>query len=355
MFEKMAEVEHRFRTVEALLQSPDLFADPKKAADLMREQKELLPVMEAWEAYRSAKSDLEAARELCADPDPEMRALGQSELDALLPALPELEQNLRIALLPRDRDDDRSVILELRAGVGGEEAALFTAELLDMYKNWAAACGFSWSLVSVSETELGGVKEASAAVEGAGAFARFKFESGTHRVQRVPRTDSQGKIQTSAATVAVLPEAQEVDIVIDPSDLQIDTYRSSGAGGQHVNKTESAIRITHLPTGTVVECQDQRSQHKNRDRAMQLLRSRLYDAQRQAADRERADARRSQVGSGDRSQRIRTYNYPQGRVTDHRINLTLYKLEAVLAGDLNELTEALTAALRAEQLKGEEV
>jgi len=354
MFEKMAEVEHRFHTVEALLQSPDLFADPKKAAELMREQKELLPVMEAWRAYTAAKNDLEAARELASDPDPEMRELGQSELDGLLNAIPELEQNLRLALLPKDRDDDKSVILELRAGVGGEEAALFTAELLDMYQSWAGACGFSWSLLSVSETELGGVKEASAAVEGAGAFARFKFESGTHRVQRVPRTDSQGKIQTSAATVAVLPEAEEVDVVIDPADLQIDTYRSSGAGGQHVNKTESAIRITHIPTGTVVECQDQRSQHKNRDRAMQLLRSRLYDAQRQAADAQRADQRRSQVGSGDRSQRIRTYNYPQGRVTDHRINLTLYKLEAVLAGDLSELTEALTAALRAEQLKGQE-
>lgn len=354
MFEKMAEVEHRFHTVEALLQSPDLFADPKKAAELMREQKELLPVMEAWRAYTAAKNDLAAARELASDPDPEMRELGQSELDGLLGAIPELEQNLRLALLPKDRDDDKSVILELRAGVGGEEAALFTAELLDMYQSWAGACGFSWSLLRVSETELGGVKEASAAVEGAGAFARFKFESGTHRVQRVPRTDSQGKIQTSAATVAVLPEAEEVDVVIDPADLQIDTYRSSGAGGQHVNKTESAIRITHIPTGTVVECQDQRSQHKNRDRAMQLLRSRLYDAQRQAADAQRADQRRSQVGSGDRSQRIRTYNYPQGRVTDHRINLTLYKLEAVLAGDLSELTEALTAALRAEQLKGQE-
>jgi peptide chain release factor 1 len=254
-------------------------------------------------------------------------------------------------LLPRDPNDEKNVMVEIRAGAGGEEAALFAADLFRMYSMYAERKRFSIEVMNENATELGGYKEISFAVEGKGAWARFKFESGTHRVQRVPDTESQGRIQTSAATVAVLPEAEDVEIEINPADLQIDTYRSGGAGGQHVNKTESAIRITHLPTGTVVECQDERSQHKNRDRAMKLLRSRLYQREREKVEAERAGLRRDQVGTGDRSGRIRTYNFPQGRMTDHRINLTLYKLDQVMNGDLDEMIDALTAADQAEKLK----
>jgi len=277
--------------------------------------------------------------------------MGDEERQSAKERMEALEQELKVLLLPKDQDDDKSVIVEIRGGVGGEEAALFAADLFRMYSMYAERKRFSIEVMNENATELGGYKEISFAVEGKGAWARFKFESGTHRVQRVPDTESQGRIQTSAATVAVLPEAEDVEIEINPADLQIDTYRSGGAGGQHVNKTESAIRITHLPTGTVVECQDERSQHKNRDRAMKLLRSRLYQREREMRDAERAGLRRDQVGTGDRSGRIRTYNFPQGRMTDHRINLTLYKLDQVMNGDLDEMIDALTAADQAEKLK----
>ena len=280
-----------------------------------------------------------------------MRELAQAEFEESKDRLEELEQQIRLLLLPKDENDDKNVIVEIRGGVGGEEAALFAHSLFRMYSMYAERKRYTVEVLSSNETELGGIKEISFEVRGAGAFSRFKFESGTHRVQRVPETESSGRIHTSAATVAVLPEAEEVEVQIDPGDLQIDTYRSGGAGGQHVNKTESAIRITHIPTGLVVECQDERSQHKNRDRAMKILRTKLYEMQQQALDKERASERRSQVGSGDRSERVRTYNYPQGRVTDHRIGLTLHRLDAVLDGDLDEIIDALIAADQAEKLR----
>lgn len=280
-----------------------------------------------------------------------MRELAQAEFEESKDRLEELEQQIRLLLLPKDENDDKNVIVEIRGGVGGEEAALFAHSLFRMYSMYAERKRYTVEVLSSNETELGGIKEISFEVRGAGAFSRFKFESGTHRVQRVPETESSGRIHTSAATVAVLPEAEEVEVQIDPGDLQIDTYRSGGAGGQHVNKTESAIRITHIPTGLVVECQDERSQHKNRDRAMKILRTKLYEMQQQALNKERASERRSQVGSGDRSERVRTYNYPQGRVTDHRIGLTLHRLDAVLDGDLDEIIDALIAADQAEKLR----
>ncbi len=351
MFTKLAQVKAHYLELQARLEDGSVYADPALAAKLLKEQKELQPVAEAYAAWEQASADLETAAELQKDPDPDMRAMGDEEWKAARERMDELEQQLKLLLLPKDQDDDKSVIVEIRGGVGGEEAALFAADLFRMYTMYAERKRFSIEVMNENMTELGGYKEISFAVEGKGAWARFKFESGTHRVQRVPDTESQGRIQTSAATVAVLPEADQVEIDINPADLQIDTYRSGGAGGQHVNKTESAIRITHLPTGTVVECQDERSQHKNRDRAMKLLRSRLYQQEREKLDAERAGLRRDQVGTGDRSGRIRTYNFPQGRMTDHRIGLTLYKLDQVMNGDLDELIDALTAADQAEKLK----
>ncbi|MBQ5760843.1 MAG: peptide chain release factor 1, partial [Clostridia bacterium] len=322
MLNKLAAVEARLLEVEDALQQSDLYSDPKRAADLLREQKELAPVVEAYRRYKAAEADLQTAQELLRDEDPDIRDMAFMEVDDAKTRMAELEEELKILLLPKDANDDKNVIIEIRGGVGGEEAALFAADLYRMYSMYAESKRFSIEVMNINETELGGIKEISFLVEGKGAWARFKYESGGHRVQRVPVTDSSGRIQTSAATVAVLPEAEEVDIDINPADLQIDTYRSGGAGGQHVNKTESAIRITHIPTGVVVECQDERSQHKNKDRAMKILRSKLYEAEQQRQEAERASERRSQVGSGDRSERIRTYNYPQGRVSDHRINLT---------------------------------
>ena len=351
MFNKLAQIKERYLALQQQLEDGSVYADPALAAKLLKEQKELQPVAEAFSRWEQAKNDLETAAELQRDPDPEMRAMGDEEWKDAKTRMDELEQELKILLLPKDQDDDKSVIVEIRGGVGGEEAALFAADLFRMYSMYAERKRFSVEVMNENATELGGYKEISFAVEGKGAWARFKFESGTHRVQRVPDTESQGRIQTSAATVAVLPEAEDVEIEINPADLQIDTYRSGGAGGQHVNKTESAIRITHLPTGTVVECQDERSQHKNRDRAMKLLRSRLYQREREKQEAERAGLRRDQVGSGDRSGRIRTYNFPQGRMTDHRIGLTLYKLDQVMNGDLDEMIDALTAADQAEKLR----
>ena len=351
MFTKLAQVRERYLALRRQLEDGSVYADPALAARLLKEQKELQPVAETYALWERARADLDAAAELQKDPDPDMRAMADEERRAAGARMTALEQQLKLLLLPRDRDDDKSVIVEIRSGVGGEEAALFAADLFRMYSMYAERRHFSVEVMNENRTELGGVREISFAVEGRGAWARFKFESGTHRVQRVPDTESQGRIQTSAATVAVLPDAEEVEIDLNPADLQIDTFRSGGAGGQHVNKTESAIRITHLPTGTVVECQDERSQHKNKDRAMKLLRSRLYQREREKQDALRAGLRRDQVGSGDRSGRIRTYNFPQGRLTDHRIGLTLYKLEQVMNGDLDELVDALTAADQAEKLK----
>ncbi len=351
MFNKLAQIKARFAETQKQLEDGSVYADPALAAKLLKEQKELQPVADAYTAWEQAKDDLDTAALLQKDPDPDMRMMGDEEWKAARGRMDQLEQQLKLLLLPRDRDDDKSVIVEIRGGVGGEEAALFAADLFRMYSMYAERKRFSIEVMNENMTELGGLKEISFAVEGKGAWARFKFESGTHRVQRVPDTESQGRIQTSAATVAVLPEAEDVEIDINPADLQIDTYRSGGAGGQHVNKTESAIRITHLPTGTVVECQDERSQHKNRDRAMKLLRSRLYQREREKQEAQRAGLRRDQVGTGDRSGRIRTYNFPQGRMTDHRIGLTLYKLDQVMNGDLDELIDALTAADQAEKLK----
>ena len=351
MLEKLEFVEKRFGELEEALAQGDLYADPEKAARLLKEQKELTPVVEAYRAWRRTQKDMEDAQELMHSEEGEMRELAQAEFEESKDRLEELEQQIRLLLLPKDENDDKNVIVEIRGGVGGEEAALFAHSLFRMYSMYAERKRYTVEVLSSNETELGGIKEISFEVRGAGAFSRFKFESGTHRVQRVPETESSGRIHTSAATVAVLPEAEEVEVQIDPGDLQIDTYRSGGAGGQHVNKTESAIRITHLPTGLVVECQDERSQHKNRDRAMKILRTKLYEMQQQALDKERASERRSQVGSGDRSERVRTYNYPQGRVTDHRIGLTLHRLDAVLDGDLDEIIDALIAADQAEKLR----
>ena len=351
MLEKLELVEKRFGELEEALAQGDLYADPEKAARLLKEQKELTPVVEAYRAYRRTQKDMEDTQELMHSEEGEMRELAQAEFEESKDRLEELEQQIRLLLLPKDENDDKNVIVEIRGGVGGEEAALFAHSLFRMYSMYAERKRYTVEVLSSNETELGGIKEISFEVRGAGAFSRFKFESGTHRVQRVPETESSGRIHTSAATVAVLPEAEEVEVQIDPGDLQIDTYRSGGAGGQHVNKTESAIRITHIPTGLVVECQDERSQHKNRDRAMKILRTKLYEMQQQALDKERASERRSQVGSGDRSERVRTYNYPQGRVTDHRIGLTLHRLDAVLDGDLDEIIDALIAADQAEKLR----
>ncbi|MGM9638209.1 MAG: peptide chain release factor 1 [Butyricicoccaceae bacterium] len=355
MLEKLAAVEARLLEIEEALHQSDLYSDPQRAAALLREQKELTPVVETYRSYKAAREDLETARELLHDDDPEMRDLAFSEVEAARGRMADLEAQLRVLLLPRDANDDKNVIVEIRGGVGGEEAALFAADLFRMYSMYAERRRFSVEVMNLNETEIGGIKEISFLVEGRGAWARFKYESGAHRVQRVPATESAGRIHTSAVTVAVLPEAEEVEIEINPADLQIDTFRSGGAGGQHVNKTESAIRITHLPTGVVVECQDERSQYKNKDRAMKILRSKLYEAKQAELEKERAGERRSQVGSGDRSERIRTYNYPQSRVTDHRIGLTLHKLDQIMDGDLDELIDALTAADQAEKLRGQQM
>ena len=328
-------------------------ADPRAFAVMSKEYSELGPVVEKIRAYRHARAELADLEEMLADPetDAEMRVLAQGEATALRERLPELERAIQVALLPKDEADERNVILEVRAGTGGEEAALFAADLLRMYQRYAERHGWKFEMLHASETGLGGYKEAAAAIAGKGVFARLKFESGVHRVQRVPTTETSGRIHTSAATVAVLPEPEEIDIDIDPGELRVDTYRAQGAGGQHVNKTDSAVRITHLPTGIVVQCQDEKSQHKNRAKAMKVLRARLYEAERRAREEERAASRRSQVGSGDRSERIRTYNFPQGRVSDHRINLTLHKLEQVLAGEaLDEIIDALIAEDRAARM-----
>lgn len=352
MWEQLNQAALRLEELETQLAQPETYENPDLVAALNREQKELTPLVETFHHYQGAQRELAGLTDLLSDP--ECRQLARAEYDQVKAQLDQLEQTLRQMLLPKDPMDGKNVFLEIRAGVGGEEAALFAADLYRMYAMYGEKQGWKLELDNVSQTELGGIKELSCLVEGESAYAKLKHESGVHRVQRVPETESSGRIQTSAATVAVMPEAEEVEFTIDPKDLQIDTFRSSGAGGQHVNKTESAIRITHLPTSTVVECQDERSQHKNKDKAMKVLRARLYDAEKAKHDAAIAGERKSQVGTGDRSERIRTYNYPQGRVTDHRINLTLYRLEQILNGDLDELIDALITADTAAKLSAAE-
>ena len=353
MLEKLKAIEQRLTEVEQQLSDPAVYGDRERLTALSREQKELTPVVACYRAYLRALDTAREAEEMLSDP--ELRALAQEELAGARADMERLQEELKRLLLPRDPNDEKNVILEIRAGIGGEEGALFAADLLRMYTMYAERRGWTLSIVNENMTELGGVKEVSAEVEGAGAWSRLKFEAGTHRVQRVPETESSGRIQTSAATVAVMPEAEEVEFSIDPKDLQIDTFRSSGAGGQHVNKTESAIRITHLPTGTVVECQDERSQYKNKDRAMQILRSKLYEAEQEKQRSAVAAERKSQIGSGDRSERIRTYNFPQNRVTDHRLtgDNKNFNISSVINGDLDPLIDALVTADQAEKLQAQ--
>ena len=346
--DRLVQISQRFEFLEAKLNAGPA---PDEIAAISREYADLKPVVTQIGEWRAARDGLAEAQAMLSDPD--MRELAEEEVTRLKAELPDLEQALRIALLPKDAADARPAIVEIRPGTGGEEAALFAGDLLSMYRRYSEAQGWSFQMLDLSETELGGIKEASARIEGEGVFARLKYESGVHRVQRVPETESGGRIHTSAATVAVLPEAEEVDIDIPATDIRIDTYRSSGAGGQHVNTTDSAVRITHLPSGIVVTSSE-KSQHQNRANAMAVLRARLYDMERARADSERAADRKSQVGSGDRSERIRTYNFPQGRMTDHRINLTLYALDRVMAGDLTEIIDALTAHDQAEKLAAQE-
>ena len=350
MTEKLRAIEERYEALARQLEDPAVYGDPEKLKKLNREQKELAPVVEAFRAYRRAEGDLRDAQELLSDP--EMKEMAQEELESAKEAIAQLEEELKVLLLPRDPNDSRNVVMEIRGGVGGEEAMLFAADLFRMYTMYVESRGWRLEVVNANETELGGIKEIEFMVEGEGAWSRLKFESGAHRVQRVPVTESSGRIQTSAATVAVLPEAEEVEFTIDPKDLQIDTFRSSGAGGQHVNKTESAIRITHLPTGVVVECQDERSQYKNKDRAMKILRSKLYEAEQEKQNAAIAAQRRSQVGSGDRSERIRTYNFPQGRVTDHRLtgDVKNFNIDSVINGGLDPIIDALVTADQAAKL-----
>ena len=356
MFDKLVQVEQRFDEVSELVCKSEIIADMEQYTKLMRELKQLTPVVEKFREYKKAKETYEESKEMLQDSslDAEFAQMVKEEFEQSKADMERISEELKILLLPRDPNDDRNVIIEIRGGAGGEESALFAGVLYRMYNMYAEAKGFKCELLSANETGLGGFKEVSFSVNGDGAYSRFKFESGVHRVQRVPETESQGRIHTSTTTVAVLPEADEVDFELNEKDLEIDTFRSSGAGGQHINKTSSAIRITHIPTGTVVECQDERSQHKNKEKAMKVLRARLYDAEKAKHDAEIAGERKAQVGTGDRSERIRTYNYPQGRVSDHRINLTLYKLEQILNGDLDELIDALITADTAEKLKASE-
>lgn len=349
MRSRLEQLQRRLEEVDAILSQPETANDMKQYRQLSRERSELEPVVTAFDGYVQAETALNEAKALLSDPD--MKAMALEEIDTCRHQIETLESDLQWLLLPKDPDDSRSVFLEIRAGTGGDESALFSGDLLRMYSRYAERRGWRVELMSENEAEVGGYKEVIVRIEGEGVYGRLKFESGAHRVQRVPETESQGRIHTSACTVAVMPEADEqTEVNIQSSDLRIDTYRASGAGGQHINKTDSAVRITHLPTGIVVECQDDRSQHRNRDKAMQVLAARIKDGQlREQQDKEAAQ-RKSLVGSGDRSERIRTYNFPQGRITDHRINLTLYKLQAMMEGDLDELTGSLIAEHQANQL-----
>lgn len=353
MFEKIEIFIKRYDELSKMLYDPAVACDNERYTAIMKELHSIEPIVNTYKEYKSTNKAIDDALSVLADAqgDEELRDMAQQELEDAKHALPLLEQELRILLLPRDPNDEKNVIVEIRAGAGGEEAALFCAVLYRMYSMYADSRGYTPDLLNLSETGLGGIKEVSFTLEGAGAYSRLKYESGVHRVQRVPETESGGRIHTSTVTVAVLPEAEDVEIDINPADLKIDTFRSSGAGGQHINKTSSAIRITHLPTGTVVECQDERSQYKNKDKAMKVLRSRLLSAKQQEQSGAIAAERKAQVGTGDRSERIRTYNYRENRVTDHRIGLTLYQLDSVLGGNLDAVIDPLIAADRAEKLK----
>ncbi len=353
MMEKLRQVRRRFEEINHALQDAASLQDSTRYRDLMKEYHSLEPLVQAIQDYENAEAEYQEATQLLeeGDTDADLRQMARQQLADSRRQMDQTRQQIKLLLLPKDPRDDKNVILELRGGAGGEEAALFAHSLLRMYTMYAAARGWRTELLASSETGLGGIKEASLLVEGAGAYSRLKFESGVHRVQRVPETETQGRVHTSTVTVAVMAEAEEVDLELDPADLRIDTFRSSGAGGQHINKTSSAIRVTHLPTGMVVECQDERSQYKNKDKALKVLRSRLL-AQKQAEQKDAIDAaRRSQVGTGDRSERIRTYNFPQGRLTDHRVGLTLYRLDSVMDGDLDEIIDALITADQAEKLQ----
>ena len=352
MMEKLRALDLHYADVEARLSAPETYEDPALVARLNKEQRELEPVVMAYRAYQRRRQDLEDAEALMGDPD--MKELAQEEYQQAREELARLEEEIKVLLLPRDPNDDKNVIVEIRAGVGGEEAALFAHSLFRMYSMYADARRWRVEVDSVNETELGGVKEICFTIEGDGAWSRLKFESGVHRVQRVPETESGGRIHTSTATVAVLPEVDEVDFELNPADIEMQVFRSSGAGGQHINKTSSAGRLIHKPTGTVVECQQERSQFQNRDRAMQILRSRLYEEKVREQEEAVTAERRSQVGTGMRNERIRTYNFPQGRLTDHRIGLTLYRLDSVMDGDLDEIIDALVTADQAERLRARE-
>jgi peptide chain release factor 1 len=356
MFDKLLGIESRFENVNEQLCDPATVSDQQLYTKLMKELKQLTPVVEKFREYKGIKDTFEESKMLLDEGgmDKDFKEMVQEEFETAKEQLEVTWEELKILLLPRDPNDDRSVIIEIRGGAGGEEAALFANSLFRMYTMYAEARGWKMEILSENPTELGGYKEVIFSVDGDGAYSRFKFESGVHRVQRVPETESQGRIQTSTVTVAVLPEAEDVDFELNPADLQIDVFRSSGAGGQKVNKTSSAIRVTHLPTGMVVECQDERSQHKNKDKALKVLRSRLLEIEQAKHDAEIAGQRKSQVGTGDRSERIRTYNFPQGRVSDHRIGLTLYKIEQIMNGDIDEIIDALITADTAEKLKANE-
>ena len=356
MFEKLAVMEQKYEEISARLSEPETVSDNKLYTQLMKDFKNMTPIIEKFREYKKAKANFEEARELldAGGLDKDMKELAQSELEESKAQMETFSEELKILLLPKDPNDDKNVIIEIRGGAGGEEASLFANSLYRMYTMYAESQGWKQEVLSANPTELGGFKEISFSIEGEGAYSRLKYESGVHRVQRVPETESQGRIHTSTVTVAVLVEADEVELNIDPTDLKIDYFRASGAGGQHINKTESAVRITYLPTNVVVECQDERSQHKNKDKAMKILRSRIYEAMREEQDAKIASERRMQVGTGDRSERIRTYNFPQGRLTDHRIGLTIYRLEDVMNGSLDEVFDALATADQAAKLASQE-
>jgi peptide chain release factor 1 len=354
MFANLEDVVDRFHEVESLLSDPSVTSDQNRYRELAKEHSDLTGVVAVYGRYKQVCTDIEGNRELLQDSDPEMKELAKAELPELEEQRVELEEQLRLLLLPKDPNDDKNIILEIRAGTGGDEAALFSADLFRMYSRYADRNHWKVEIMSSSETDGGGFKEIIALISGERVYSRLKFESGTHRVQRVPDTETQGRIHTSACTVAVLPEVEDVDIDIKPSDLRIDLYRASGAGGQHVNKTESAVRLTHIPTGVVVSCQDGKSQHKNKAQALKVLKSRIYDQMLADQQAEMAADRKNQVGSGDRSERIRTYNYPQGRCTDHRIGLTLYKLDAIMQGDVDEIIDALITDQQAAQMSQQE-
>ncbi len=352
MFEKLKEIETRFERLETELARPEVVSDQKTYQALMKEHAGLAPIVAAYRSYKEVWNELESSRSLLDDTDPGIRKLARDEIQGLEERLHGLESKLKVLLLPRDPNDEKNIILEIRAGTGGEEAALFAADLFRMYARYAELRGWRIETLNLSDTGIGGFKEVILLIQGRNAYSRLKHEGGVHRVQRVPETETQGRIHTSAVTVAVLPEAEEVDVEINPEELRVDVFRASGHGGQHVNVTDSAVRITHLPTGLVVSCQDEKSQHKNKAKAMKVLRSRMLDRQQAEQQSRISEERRSMVGSGDRSEKIRTYNFPQGRVSDHRIGLTLYKLDSILQGDLDPLIDPLITHFQAEALKG---